>query len=177
MRASASKRAHDAPDRTLGCDLADCPSEVPSERAICFRALGGAMFAIFLACLLFASAAQAQESSGVSQPSLEGQPVPKAGNQPRANQGQDSAKQQQPEPEKLLPALQAIEGAIRDAIAEEDAIESKRQEQRDIDDLNAQKEMARWAKLMFWATAGTIGLTFAGLVFDRKNPPSHARRR
>lgn len=129
---------------------------------------------VFLAALFIALApnvarADPPHSRGnpvVSQPinpALESQPVPNARQQPSATKSDNGAKQQQPEPEKLLPAINGIESAIRDLIAEEDKVASQRQEQRAKDDLEAQQDMARWAKYMLWATGAGVFLTGVGI--------------
>jgi hypothetical protein len=96
-------------------------------------------------------------------PTLESQPVPDTGQAPGAEQSQPTAGQQESDADRLVPALKAIESAIRDQIAEEDAQQRERQDNRDIADLEAQQDMALWAKAMFWAAFASTWLTFAGI--------------
>lgn len=63
----------------------------------------------------------------------------------------------------MTTALKNIEAAIRDLIAEEDKIAAEDQDRREERDLNAQEGMAKWAELMFYATAATVLLTLAAL--------------
>lgn len=76
----------------------------------------------------------------------------------------DSGSDQQPDTMDPTPALERIESAIRDLVAEEDEIERQRQMERDGRDLDAQEAMAKWAFWMFVATAATVILTFIALV-------------
>jgi hypothetical protein len=117
--------------------------------------------------VLAAGALLAFNSPSLSQQpdtSLEHQPIPETRQQAGANQGQANAAEQQPNSADLAPALKAVEGAIRELIPKDDSIERQRQEQREISDLQAQQEMAVWAKLMFWASLGGVALTFGGLI-------------
>jgi len=84
-----------------------------------------------------------------------------------ADTQQDGEAEQQPTID-LTPALNDIESAIRDLIAEEDKIAAEAQESREARDLNAQEAMADWAKWMFFATLATVGLTFVALVYIRR---------
>lgn len=63
----------------------------------------------------------------------------------------------------LTPALEKIETAIRDLIAEEDKIESQRQQDEQTRDLIAQEDMAKWAFWMTLATAAGVMATLIGL--------------
>ncbi len=94
------------------------------------------------------------------------QPTPK--DQPRqsesANNADDGGQENQSETIELTSALDRIETAIRDLIAEEDKTEQERAREQASRDLNAQEGMAWWAELMFYATAGTVVLTFVALV-------------
>jgi len=89
-------------------------------------------------------------------------------NEPReekdASESQDTGTNQQGRPIIPTSALEGIESAIRDLMAEEDKIERARQQQREIRDLSAQEGMALWAKRMFLATFATVLLTFAALA-------------
>jgi hypothetical protein len=89
-----------------------------------------------------------------AEPALENQRVAEPRQDAGAEHGQDEPAQEKPEPSQIELALKAIETAIRDLIAEEDAIERKRQQQREVADLQAQQEMALWAERMTWATWG-----------------------
>lgn len=113
--------------------------------------------AIGLTCL----ASLAQETAP---PPVKGEPISEIGQEQGAPASDDNAQEDQLTPVDITPSLQRIEAAIRDLIAEEDKIERERQEEREIRDLNAQMEMALWAKRMTWATVAGILLTFVGLV-------------
>ncbi|QIS94691.1 hypothetical protein FQ775_24185 [Nitratireductor mangrovi] len=80
-----------------------------------------------------------------------------------------SARQENPAPEPdntpdLLPAIQGIEAAIRDLIAEEDKIAAEEARRRDKADLEAQESMATWTFWMFIAAAVSALLTAIGVV-------------
>lgn len=107
-----------------------------------------------LAVALAAALAQAQPR----EPALESQPIPESREDPGAEHGQDEPAQEEPEPSQIELALQAIEAAIRELIAKEDAEERERQEKRDIADLKAQEDMAIWAKHMTRATWAGVAL-------------------
>ena len=88
----------------------------------------------------------AQETTN---PALEGEPIPNARQEQGASAGEDDTANEEESPTDITPFLQGIEAAIRDLIAEENEIERQRQEDRDVRDLEAQENMARWAKAMF----------------------------
>lgn len=117
--------------------------------------------AIWLGLTVAISGASAQDAI---KPALEGKPIPDSRKQEATQGGQPEARQKETEPDRLVPALNSIESAIRDLISEENTTERNRQEQREVADLQAQQDMVHWAKLMFIATAFTVGLTFVGLV-------------
>ena len=123
--------------------------------------------AIALGLIVALPSALAQERI---EPALESQPEPEAGQDTRAGQGQQSTSQQEADAEQLIPALNAIETAIRDQITGEDAQQRERQEHREISDLDAQQDMAFWAKAMFWAVFASVVLTFAGLCLIWVDP-------
>ena len=80
-----------------------------------------------------------------------------------------------PNPIDFSPALEGIEAAIRDLIAEEDKVEASRKQDAESRDLNAQEAMAKWAFLMTIATIGGVIATFVGLVLIGKTL-HHTRR-
>lgn len=82
----------------------------------------------------------------------------------RSADSQDGTIAEQPEPFDLSPALLSIEGAIRELAPEEDREERQRERERERRDLTAQEAMAWWAKLMFYASAATVFLTFLALI-------------
>lgn len=75
----------------------------------------------------------------------------------------DEGEDQNGQPVNLTPALEGIETAIRDLIAEEDKIAAQAQQDQEYRDLNAQEGMAFWAQWMFYATAVTVALTALAL--------------
>ena len=87
--------------------------------------------------------------------------------QPRQEEGaadaDDDSANQSAQAVDFLPALEGIEAAIRDLIADEDKITAKAQQDRESRDLEAQERMAQWAEWMFYATAATVALTLAAL--------------
>ena len=100
----------------------------------------------------------------VTKPALKSQPVAPS-QQGDANSGQQNdAPKEQPKPEILTPALKQIESAIRDIVPQKDEAKDQGQEERDKADLQAQVDMAFWAKGMFWAAAFTFMSTVAGLI-------------
>lgn len=90
-----------------------------------------------------------------------------AENQPRQEESTTDANQEREEQggetEDLTAALEGIEAAIRDLIAEEDKIAAEAQQNREQRDLEAQEDMAIWAERMFYATAATVALTLVAL--------------
>lgn len=78
--------------------------------------------------------------------------------------GEDGSQDQHPEPIDFTPALEGIEAAIRELIAAEDKIDREQAQDRENRDLEAQEGMAKWAEYMFYATAGTVLLTFFALI-------------
>lgn len=72
--------------------------------------------------------------------------------------------EQQGDPIDYTPALDRIESAIRDLVAEEDKAAKEREESQQARDLKAQEDMAYWAEWMFWTTLATAFLTFFGLL-------------
>lgn len=97
------------------------------------------------------------------EPALESQPVPEPRQDAGAEQGKAEPAQQPAEPDRLVPAMNAIESAIRELKAADDAIERERQVKREIADLKAQQRMAFWAIGMFWATLAAVWITAAGV--------------
>lgn len=100
-------------------------------------------------------------------------------NQPRQQEGaadtNDSGGEQQSQTEQFTFALENIEGAIRNLIAEEDKIEQERRKRQEARDLKAQESMAWWAELMFYATSATVALTAVAL-FAIVRTLHHTRR-
>lgn len=123
-----------------------------------FRGYRSAVLAAGL--ILLTLSGQAQEAV---QPALEGDPVTAQGQEERGATSDDGPGAEPEAAPDYLPALERIEAAIRDTIAEEDADERERQENRDIADLEAQTDMAFWAKLMFWASFAGVVVTFVGV--------------
>jgi hypothetical protein len=63
----------------------------------------------------------------------------------------------------LLPAIKRIEDAIREHLPKNDEAD-RRKEDREVADLQAQRDMVYWARWMFWASAAGVFLTVVGLV-------------
>jgi len=120
--------------------------------------IGGA--AIALGLIVTVPDTLAQEAA---QPALESQPIPRERQEESGSASQQDASPEQASAPDLLSAIQGIETAIRDMIAEEDNIARQRQEDREISDLQAQKNMAFWAMLMFFVTLATVVLTAVGV--------------
>lgn len=80
---------------------------------------------------------------------------------PDSNANSDS---QNGQPIDLSPALEGIEAAIRELIADEDQIEAHRKQEAEQRDLRAQEEMAKWSFWMTLATIGGVVATFVGLA-------------
>ena len=89
-------------------------------------------------------------------------------NEPRQEESatatENDSSENQPGSPDITSALEKIEAAIRDLIAEEDKIAAEAQKSRESRDLKAQEGMAHWAKWMFFATFATVVLTFAALA-------------
>ena len=95
---------------------------------------------------------------------LKGDPIIKPGQEKAAATGKTSTTKRVESPPDPSPALEGIESAIRDLIPKVDKTEREWEKQQNIADLQAQKDMAFWAKLMVWATVCTGGITFIGIV-------------
>lgn len=106
---------------------------------------------------------------------LEDEPVTAQRQEESTTASDDNSTQHQPPAIDPTPALESIEAAIRDLIAEEDKIERERHQDRERRDLDAQVGMALWAKRMFFATLATVVLTFIALFAIIKTP-KHTRR-
>lgn len=63
----------------------------------------------------------------------------------------------------LTPSLDGIRDAILRNIKEDDRITAEAQQRREIRELQAQEEMARWASWMFYSAAATVALTLVAL--------------
>jgi hypothetical protein len=75
----------------------------------------------------------------------------------------NAADAEQEDAESLSTALNSIESAIRDLIADEDQVAQDAQDSKERRDLQAQEGMALWAMLMFFAAAATVLLTYLAL--------------
>lgn len=97
-------------------------------------------------------------------PVLERDPIATPNQQEgRSGTAEDARRKQEQTPD-YSTALQRIESAIRNLIPAPDENKSQRQEQREIDDLQAQEGMAKWAFWMFVASTATVAITFVGLI-------------
>ncbi|MEP0320888.1 hypothetical protein [Bauldia litoralis] len=97
------------------------------------------------------------------EPAIEREPIATVGQQESGPTGENDTPEEQPQAPDYSAILESIETAIRELIPEENQNERQRQEQREIDDLGAQQQMAVWAKGVFWATVATVGITMVGL--------------
>ena len=128
---------------------------MPNRHRLPYAALGG-----FLAVILGASLALAQEKKP---PVLKDQPVSQGQKTPDKKGAKAESQKNTPPPEQLTPALRQIESAIRELVNQQRAAQEKGPAQHEIKDLEAQDDMALWAKLMFFATMVAVGLTGAGI--------------
>lgn len=115
-------------------------------------------FALFMG---LTSSVGAQE---VVQPTVQGKPEPAGQQQEAAPATQQDATTEPSYADRLLTAIERIEPAVRELIAEEDKVAAEEKRSRDKDDLEAQQDMAYWAMLMFIAAAASVVLTFIGLA-------------
>ncbi|MCO5082280.1 MAG: hypothetical protein M9955_11555 [Rhizobiaceae bacterium] len=116
---------------------------------------------LIVAFIALISSAGAQETQ---QPATNGQPEA-ASDQSTAAAARDG--NPAPEPgyaERFLTAVERIEPAIRELIAEEDKVTADAERERDDADLRAQQSMAVWAFWMFVASALSVVLTGVGVV-------------
>ena len=118
-------------------------------------ALGGC-----LAAFLWADPVLAQEGQQVSPPSLESQPESEGRQSASERKGTERGQDKQPAAEQLAPAIEKIETAIRDLIAQQNAAQSQGPKDNEISDLKAQEGMAYWAKLMFWTSAAMVFVSY-----------------
>ena len=118
--------------------------------------------------ILWSNASLAQETKDVLPPVLESQPKTESGNDTSKEQREERRQEEKPRAEKLTPALEKIESAIRDFIAQQNATQSQPPEDHEISDLKAQERMAFWAKLMFWTSAAMVVITGVGIHLIRR---------
>ena len=100
----------------------------------------------------------------VEPPSLERNPVSEPRQRDSTSATENEAAADVPQTIDITPSLQGIERAIQNLITDVDQIERQRQQEREISDLQAQLDMAFWAKAMFWATTATVIVTLIGVV-------------
>jgi len=129
-----------------------------------FRSYRITTIAFGLICLWFASNSSAQQNQS---PALKGEPVTSQQQEEAPADSEQSSQTENQTAIDPLPALNGIESAIRELIPEVDQDNRERDNQRSKDDLQAQQEMALWAKLMFVATAISVIVTFIGVVLIR----------
>ena len=67
-----------------------------------------------------------------------------------------------------LPALEGIEAALRDLVAEQRQQAGLGPEDHELRDLHAQEAMAFWAKLMFYAALASVIITAVGVELVRR---------
>jgi len=111
--------------------------------------------------LVLVGLANAQQTPS---PTLKGQPVTSGQQQERPGDHPAGDQENKKQPENLLTILRDVEAAIRDLIAKPDEGKDKGEEQREKDDLEAQQEMALWAKRMFVAAVASILLSVVGII-------------
>lgn len=97
-------------------------------------------------------------------PEQEAQVEPPGNYQGGATAGERPAAQEQDRSPTIFSALNGVEAAIRDLIAEQRNQASQGPASHEVRDLHAQEKMAMWAFWMFVATAATVALTFAALL-------------
>jgi len=113
---------------------------------------------------LLATQALAQEPQDLDLPTLKGQPESESGQNTSKQYGEEGGQKENPPTENLAPALDKIETAIRDFITQQNATQNQGPEDNEISDLEAQKDMAFWAKLMFWTSAAMVIITSIGIA-------------
>lgn len=123
---------------------------------------------IAIGLILSGGLSYAQPNHTPNNPILESKPVPQAGQEQSTPAGNQNAIPEKTRTPDLESALNRIEAAIRDLISEDDKINRQREEDREIRDLEAQTNMAYWAKLMFWAALVTVILTAIGVILIRR---------
>jgi len=110
---------------------------------------------------LYASLAYSQDQPDAA---LEREPI----TEPRQDEGaaarQGDAQNEDRAIPDYTPAFERIESAIRDLVSEKDENARQRQDNREKDDLEAQQNMAFWAKFMFWATVAAVIVTGMGVA-------------
>lgn len=119
------------------------------------------LIAIALGLTLFTPAALAQEPIPST---LEGDPIPGGGQQSGTAKGQEATTDQLDGATEIYPAINGVESSVRNIVSSGDSEKDKRQEQREVADLQAQEDMALWAERMFWASVSSIILTLLGLI-------------
>lgn len=119
---------------------------------------------LLIGAVLWVGSALAQEVQNVDTPVLEGQPKTESGNDTSKEQREERGQKEKPPAEKLTPALNKIETAIRDFITQQRAAQSQGPKDNEISDLEAQKDMALWAKFMSWTSFAMVFITFGGVI-------------
>ncbi len=130
----------------------------------CNRLYKLAIRGLLIGVFLWAASGLAQEAQQVRPPLLESQPVSESGQNTGKEQREKRGQKEKPPAEKLAPALNKIESAIRDLITQQSSPQSEPPKDNEIRDLEAQEGMALWAKRMFWATLAAVVVTFMGIV-------------
>lgn len=119
----------------------------------------GKVFAV-VGWLIGQGLAYAQQAES---PTLESQPIPTTEQQEAKAESSAGGQLQQSEAEKLIPVLNSIKDSLDQLKPSKDDAKEKRNEDRAVADLQAQKDMALWAKRMFWATIVSVVISFVGL--------------
>lgn len=115
------------------------------------------------AVMLLFAASGSVDAQQTSSPTLESQPIaPTEGSNSSGNHNDDGA-EKKPDTENLVPAIEKIESAIRDLIPKPDEAKNQWAEDREKADLQAQEDMAFWAKAMTFATWASVAVTVMGL--------------
>lgn len=97
-------------------------------------------------------------------PALESEPISGDGDGERTADPDENSDAPIGEAEQIAPSLESIERAIRELIPQEDQAERKRDQDREIRDLQVQEQMAVWAERMFWAALASVAVTLVGLA-------------
>ena len=104
-------------------------------------------------------------SLALAQVSPESQPESSKQNQGTTDNIQsDKSAPKDQSPTALIPSLDKIEAAIRDLKPRADKAEDEQKTKREEADLQAQKDMADWARRMFWATVLSVIAAFLGVA-------------
>lgn len=118
---------------------------------------------VFIVALGFLSVGELRAQQ-IGPPATESQPVTEVDSQEAQQDGSQTATQELQPTEETTLAIQGVEAAIRDLVAEQRSTNTQESEERAARDLQAQVDMAWWAAVMSYIAGLSVLVTFAGVL-------------